>query len=165
MYVVRFHRKGSGRPVRKFRNGRNFWKAWVTAARRVMYYAGFRCQFVFWMLSRPLVFVSEMLNVASYQNRSGGFWETRHVLGINDVWWKRDIRLFYNEITRHWLTRLFVLYRISLVQNIVIGYNWKLYRVRQITFSFLKCYKKTTEYFLKFLFLFESTILPVNNGK
>ena len=25
--------------------------------------------------------------------------------------------------------------------------------------------KKTTEYFLKFLFLFESTILPVNNGK
>ena len=39
------------------------------------------------------------------------------------------------------------------------------YRVRQITFSFLKCYKKTTEYFLKFLFLFESTILPVNNGK
>ena len=39
-----------------------------------------------------------------------------------------------------------------------------LYRVRQITF-FLKCYKKTTEYFLKFLFLFESTILPVNKGK
>ena len=25
--------------------------------------------------------------------------------------------------------------------------------------------KKVTEYFLKFLFLFESTILPVNNGK
>ena len=25
--------------------------------------------------------------------------------------------------------------------------------------------KKTTEYFLKFLFLFESTILPFNNGK
>ena len=25
--------------------------------------------------------------------------------------------------------------------------------------------KKTTEYFLKFNFLFESTILPVNNGK
>ena len=25
--------------------------------------------------------------------------------------------------------------------------------------------KKTTEYFRKFLFLFESTILPVNNGK
>ena len=25
--------------------------------------------------------------------------------------------------------------------------------------------KKTTEYFLKFLFLFENTILPVNNGK
>ena len=25
--------------------------------------------------------------------------------------------------------------------------------------------KKTTEYFLKFLFLFESTILPVNNEK
>ena len=24
--------------------------------------------------------------------------------------------------------------------------------------------KKATEYFLKFLFLFESTILPVNNG-
>ena len=27
-----------------------------------------------------------------------------------------------------------------------------------------KCFKKTTEYFLKF-FLFQSTILPVNNGK
>ena len=40
-----------------------------------------------------------------------------------------------------------------------------IYRVRQITFSFLKYYKKTTEYFLKFLSLFESTILPVNNGK
>ena len=25
--------------------------------------------------------------------------------------------------------------------------------------------KKTTEYFLKFLFFFESTILPVNNGQ
>ena len=25
--------------------------------------------------------------------------------------------------------------------------------------------KKTTEYFLKFIFLFESTMLPVNNGK
>ena len=25
--------------------------------------------------------------------------------------------------------------------------------------------KKSTEYFLKFLFLFESTILPANNGK
>ena len=25
--------------------------------------------------------------------------------------------------------------------------------------------KKATEYFLKYLFLFESTILPVNNGK
>ena len=25
--------------------------------------------------------------------------------------------------------------------------------------------KKTIEYYLKFLFLFESTILPVNNGK
>ena len=25
--------------------------------------------------------------------------------------------------------------------------------------------KKTNEYFLKFLFLFENTILPVNNGK
>ena len=31
---------------------------------------------------------------------------------------------------------------------------------------FGKCFKRTTtEYFLKFIFLFESTILPVNNGK
>ena len=30
---------------------------------------------------------------------------------------------------------------------------------------FGKCLKKAAEYFLKFLFLFESTILPVNNGK
>ena len=30
---------------------------------------------------------------------------------------------------------------------------------------FGKCFKKTTEYFLKYLFLFESTILPVKNGK
>ena len=40
----------------------------------------------------------------------------------------------------------------------------KKYRVLQIPF-FWKMLKKTTEYFLKFLFLFESTILPVNNGK
>ena len=34
------------------------------------------------------------------------------------------------------------------------------------TFLFLEnVLKKTTEYFLKFLFLFENTILPVNNGK
>ena len=30
---------------------------------------------------------------------------------------------------------------------------------------FWKMLKKTTEYFLKFLILFGSTILPVNNGK
>ena len=41
-----------------------------------------------------------------------------------------------------------------------------MYRVRQIPFFFLEnALKNTTEYFLKFLFLFESTILPVNNGK
>ena len=43
---------------------------------------------------------------------------------------------------------------------------WK-YRLPQIPFFFGKCFKitKTAEYFLKFLILFESTILPVNNGK
>ena len=35
----------------------------------------------------------------------------------------------------------------------------------QITSFFGKCFKKTTEYFLKFLFLIKSTLLPVNNGK
>ena len=30
---------------------------------------------------------------------------------------------------------------------------------------FGKCFKKNTEYFLEFIFLFECTILPVNNGK
>ena len=41
-----------------------------------------------------------------------------------------------------------------------------MYRVRQIPLFYGKCFKrKTTEYFLKFLFLFESTILSVNNGK
>ena len=30
---------------------------------------------------------------------------------------------------------------------------------------FLNALKKTTEYFLNFLLLFESTILPLNNGK
>ena len=40
------------------------------------------------------------------------------------------------------------------------------YRVRQIPFFFLEnALKKTTEYFLKFFFLFECTILPVNNEK
>ena len=34
-----------------------------------------------------------------------------------------------------------------------------------ITFFFGKCLKKTAEHFLIFLFLFESTILPVNNAK
>ena len=34
------------------------------------------------------------------------------------------------------------------------------------TYFFLEnALKKSTEYFLKFLFLFESTILPVNSGK
>ena len=37
------------------------------------------------------------------------------------------------------------------------------YRVRQIIFFLENALKKTTEYFLKFLFLFK--ILPVNNGK
>ena len=32
-------------------------------------------------------------------------------------------------------------------------------------FYFGKCFKKTTEYFIKFLFLLESTILSVNNDK
>ena len=41
--------------------------------------------------------------------------------------------------------------------------HFLLYRVRQI-FFFGKCFKKTTEYILPFLFLFESTIHPVNNG-
>ena len=40
-----------------------------------------------------------------------------------------------------------------------------LYRVRQIPFILENASKKTTKYFLKFLFLFESIILPVNNGK
>ena len=35
--------------------------------------------------------------------------------------------------------------------------------VLQNTFFLENALKKTTEYFLKFLFLFESTILPVNN--
>ena len=38
------------------------------------------------------------------------------------------------------------------------------YRVRQISF-FGKWFIKATEYFLKFISLFESTILAVNNGK
>ena len=36
---------------------------------------------------------------------------------------------------------------------------------KHLFFFFEKCFKKTTEVFLKFLFLFESTILPFNNGK
>ena len=40
-----------------------------------------------------------------------------------------------------------------------------LYRVRQITFCLENALKKSTEYFLKFLLLFESAILPVNNEK
>ena len=38
--------------------------------------------------------------------------------------------------------------------------NHTIHRVRQITFLLENALKKTTEYFLKFLFLFESTILP-----
>ena len=33
------------------------------------------------------------------------------------------------------------------------------------TFFLENALKKTTEYFLKFLFLFERTILSINNGK
>ena len=32
-------------------------------------------------------------------------------------------------------------------------------------YFFLNALKKSTEYFLKFLFLFESTIFRINNGK
>ena len=39
------------------------------------------------------------------------------------------------------------------------------FNVSLFTFFLEKALKKTTEYFLKFLFLFESTILPINNGK
>ena len=39
------------------------------------------------------------------------------------------------------------------------------YRVRQISFFLENALKATTEYFLKFLYLFESTILSVNNEK
>ena len=39
------------------------------------------------------------------------------------------------------------------------------YRVRQIPFFLENAFKKTTKYFLKFLFLFESTIFPINNEK
>ena len=37
--------------------------------------------------------------------------------------------------------------------------------IRQFPFFFENALKKTTEYFLKFLFLFQSTILSINNGK
>ena len=46
-----------------------------------------------------------------------------------------------------------------------VSNNKVLYRVRQIPFFIEYALKKTTEHFLKFLFLFESPILPVNNGK
>ena len=56
----------------------------------------------------------------------------------------------------------------ALVDICIVKYQLKvfgkLYRVRQITF-FWKMLWKNTEYFLKFRFLFESTILPVKNGK
>ena len=49
------------------------------------------------------------------------------------------------------------------IQNLVAFRRFN-YRVRQILFL-ENALKKPAEYFLKFLFLFESTILPVNNGK
>ena len=46
------------------------------------------------------------------------------------------------------------------------NYFYKFYRVRQIPLFFWKMLKnKTTEYFLKFSFLFESTIPMFNNAK
>ena len=39
------------------------------------------------------------------------------------------------------------------------------YRVRQIPFFLENALKETINHFLKFLFLFESAILPVNNGE
>ena len=39
------------------------------------------------------------------------------------------------------------------------------YRVHQIPFFSENALKKTVEFFLKLLFLFQSTIHPVNNGK
>ena len=55
----------------------------------------------------------------------------------------------------------------NIVLEIKQGFAQNLkYKVHQITFCFWKMIKKkTTEYFLKFLFLFESTILSVRNGK
>ena len=63
-------------------------------------------------------------------------------------------------------------------ENFIIDfYNFSFYFVMEIqsyrlllkgppnTFFLENALKINTEYFLKFLFLFESTILPVNNGK
>ena len=46
--------------------------------------------------------------------------------------------------------------------NVLVSMNES--EVRKYLF-FGKYFKKTSEYFLKFLFLFEITMLPVNNGK
>ena len=44
-------------------------------------------------------------------------------------------------------------------------FNVRVYTGSAKYLFFGKCFKKTTEYFLKFLFSLESTILSVNNGK
>ena len=63
-------------------------------------------------------------------------------------------------ITQH----LFVVFRLWDAGNLVLVFA---IGSAKYVFLFLENHiKKTTEYFLKFLFfLFESTILPVNNGK
>ena len=111
-----------------------------------------------------------LLNASVLQGGRKGvvrIWRVLHEVGCRTRKWTCDtlddeyricFARFWINVTTTFLALNFWLCSLTLRDGF-------LYRVRQITFSFLKCYKKTTEYFLKFLFLFESTILPVNNGK
>ena len=67
--------------------------------------------------------------------------------------------LRYNSIT--------LIRSCSILDFVNIEMNKRLHLVQcpPNTFFIGKWFKKTTEYFLKFLFLIESSILPVNNGK
>ena len=71
-----------------------------------------------------------------------------HINFVLNTYWKADVFIY---LMFYWIMETYNTY-------ICTG-------TAKYPFSFGKRLKKSTEYFLKFLLLFVSTILPVNNGK
>ena len=91
-------------------------------------------------------------------------------------YYRKFIKFILNYLSAmiNWIKNYYVKYLLAILpfcstfhwlKHILCFMSARSRRIRQITFFLENTLKKTTEYFLKFLFLFESTILPVNNAK